>query len=226
LFIFFLSQTINLNAIKTPVWNKAFNVMLICLTILVLSFYTNTGYLSHHFLQSSNYLKKNNIFLAEKHLKNIEQNFMPYCHKGSSTNNLTTQLHLKKSEFLQAEQSIKKQLEIHPYNFNFWFDLGVIYEHQQKIKQAKTAYKKTLLYNCDYIQAKIKLLNIGLILKDENLVQQITNELTIIDAYLKLYQQNKVQYQKINKAVMQRDAFRQFKIQRDSLTFLITLTQG
>lgn len=217
LYIFFLSQSVKLNTIKWSIKNKAFNLILLCLTIFSLGFYANASYLSHHFFQASNYLKKNKNDLAEKHLRYIEQNPMPYCHKGFSTHYLNMQLHLKKSQFYKAEKSIKKQLKIHPYNYNFWFDLGIIYEHQQKIKQAKTAYKQTLFYKGDYISAKIKLLNIGFILKDEKLVEKMTNQLTVIDDYLQLYRQNEAIYQKIEKAVIKRNKFEQLKTQRDSI---------
>lgn len=217
LYMFFMSQVVCKKDVKNATANKIFSYLILLVVIFLFGFYTNTSYLSHHFLKCSNYFRSNNIVMVEKHLNFIQLSPMPYSHKGFSTEYLKMKLHLKKSQFLQAEKSILKQLKHHPYNFNFWLQLGSILEEQNKFKEARNAYEKALLYNCEFIPAQIKLLNVGYVLNDEKLVNHLKNELSIIDNYLNKYYENETTYKKISKAVKQKNVFEYFKSQRDGI---------
>jgi len=217
LYLLFLSQIIPKKVVTQSVFNKMLNYLIIGITIFALIFYANTSYLAHHFLKCSTYLKHNNVALAEKHLSYLELSPIQYLHKGVSTENLKMKLYLYKSQFQLAEASILKQLIQHPYNFNFWYELGNVLKQQYKFEQAKNAYEKALLFNCEYIPAQIKLLNMGFVLDDESIVTGLKKELSVIDVYLQEYQKNKARYKKISKAVKQKKVFQSFKAERDSI---------
>lgn len=217
LYLLFLSQFLPKKTILKPSYNKIINQAILATTIFLLAYYINTGYLSHHFLKCSNYFKRNNISLAEKHLNILEQNFMEYQHKGISTENLRMRFYYKNEQYLQAEKSMLKQLKQHPYNFNFWFQLGNILAKQYKFAEAKNAYQKALLYNCEFIPAQIKLLNLGFVLNDEEKINEMRHQLSPVDTYLAFYKQNEAAHSKIKKAVRQKKIFQYFKAQRDSI---------
>jgi len=169
------------------------------------------SYLSHYYLKCTTALQNNNIQSGELYLDKIKSNWLGYRHKGFSTFYLQAQVANKKKQYKVAETYMKQQIKSYPYNFNFWYELGEIYEQQNEKLAAIECYEKTLLYNCDFIPAKINLLKLGNQTNNNSLVKKMENELLEIDAFLKNYQQNEASYRQIKKAVKMQGDYNSFK---------------
>lgn len=208
--MFFLGGIIPMNSTKNGNQLIA-KLLLVVVSLCVLVFYTNASYLSHYYLKCTTALQNNNIQSSELYLDKIKNNWLGYQHKGFSTFYLQVQLANKQKQYKVAETYMMQQIKSHPYNFNFWHDLGEIYELQNEKLVAIECYEKALLYNCDLILTKINLLKLGIQTNNNSLVKRMENELLEIDAFLKNYQQNEASYRYIKKAVKMQAAYNSFK---------------
>jgi len=117
----------------------------------------------------------------------------------------------------KAIENIKKAIQRHPYNFTYHRNLGDVLFFQKKIRLAKKAYQKSLLYNCDFIPASIGLLKCEAVLGNEKQVNIIKRNLLYINDYINQYEQNQQSWSQHIKLTSFYNKYKQFKKQVDKI---------
>jgi len=194
---------------------------MVCICVATVFFHFNSiGMLYNYDLHKKSMTEKN-YYLSQFILDKLEKNplgFLGYNCTMISTNALWFDLYNKTGKPQIALQYLQAMLTKDPYNFNHWFRMGNTYAIQNNVPQAIECYKKVMLYNCDFIPAKIKLLEIYERENQFNNANMLWDELYEIDAYLNLYNKYKSRWKHFDKAVKKRDDYLVFKKQLNSIS--------
>jgi len=146
-------------------------------------------------------LKKENYEDCKVIIKDLEDSWVGYSHIGNTTDYLNFQLMEKMKCRNEAIKSLEIQLKKDPYNFNHWYDLGLENQRLRFLDKAVSCFENALLYNCDFIQAKVRLYFAHTALGDAKQALLYKNELHEIDEFLMLYKANEAIWENIPKAV-------------------------
>lgn len=146
-------------------------------------------------------LNKKNYTKCEILLKKLDDSKFGYIGRKPNVNILWYRFNKKQKKYNEMAQNLKKVLEVEPYNYVHYDDLGDALFKQKKIKPAKEAYEKSILYNCDYIPASIGLLKCEALLSNKKQFEIIKNNLLYINDYIVQYERNKQSWSKHKKLV-------------------------
>lgn len=201
---------------KTNIKNFLPAFFIVLLSAGNIFFHLNSIGMLHNYDSYKKAIDDKNYFLSQHIIEQLESNFVGFSGYNCtmiSTNDLWFDLYKKNSNLKIAKQYLQRMLTKDPYNFNNWFRMGNAYKDLENFQEAIKCYENVLLYNCDFIPAKIKLLELYEIDNQFEKADLLWKELHEIDAYLNLYNQYEKRWKHFNKAVEKRDHYLFFKQQ-------------
>jgi len=140
-------------------------------------------------------------------LKNFDENKFDFSYVGYTENYLNYQLMTKLHCRNEAIVHLEKHLTFHPYNFIHWYQLGMEYKRLNFLNNAINCFEKALLYNCDYINAKVRLYCIHTSLGNTEEANLYKNEFYEMENYLKQYHKNEGEWKNYPKAVRKKEHY-------------------
>jgi len=137
---------------------------------------------------------------CERMLENFDKNKIDFSQIGCTENYLKYQLMEKIECRNKAIEYLEKHLSIHPYNFINWYELGIQNQKLELYDSAILCFENALLYNCDYVKAKVGLYFVHTLSNNTEEANKYKNEFYEMEYYLKEYQINEHQWKYFPKA--------------------------
>jgi len=201
---------------KISIKNFFLPFFVICLCIGTIFFHLNSIAMLRNYDLYKEAKRDTNYMLCKYIIEKLEDNsigFMGYNYITISTDKLWYDLLKKTGKSEENLIYIQKMLNADPYNFNHWYTLANTLNHLNRESDAIKCYEKVLLFNCDFIPAKIKLLTLYEKYNMMEKANQLWNDLHEIDAYLRLYGQYENRWKHFSKAVEKKEDYLFFKTQ-------------
>jgi len=201
---------------KASIKNFFLPFFVTCLCISTIFFYLNSIVMLSNYDLYKEAKQNGNYMLSKYIIEKLEENpigFAGYNYITISTDKLWYDLTAKSGNSEGNLTYIQKMLNADPYNFNHWYTLANTLSNLDKQHEAIKCYEQVLLYNCDFIPAKIKLLTLYEKYNMLEKANQLWNDLHEIDAYLDLYSQYEDRWKHFSTAVEKKEDFLYFKNQ-------------
>jgi len=201
---------------KASIKNFVLPFFIICLCIGTIFFHLNSIAMLRNYDLYKEAKRNGKYMLCKYIIQKLEENsigFMGYNYVTISTDELWYDLYKRIGKSEENLVYIQKILNKDPYNFNHWHTLANTLSNLDRQSEAIECYEKVLLYNCDFIPAKIKLLKLYEKYNITEKANQLWNDLHEIDAYLELYSQYENRWKHFSTAVEKKEDFLFFKNQ-------------
>lgn len=170
-------------------------------------FYQNTKINMVNWSYFHKLLKKDSYKGCKLAINNIENTLVGFSYFGYTTDYLNFKLMRKGQDTNEALSYLERVINKDPYNFILWYEAGIENEKLGFYNKAITCFENALLYNCDYIKAKVKLYCMHSLTGNFMKAKLLKNELYELEAYLKRYNANEEQLKNYPKAVRKKNHY-------------------
>ena len=91
---------------------------------------------------------------------------------------------LRKQKFPDAEKELSKAVQVYPKYAAAWYELGVTYQQQKKIEEARNAYKQSVEADSKFVSPYPQLARLAAVEKKWDEVTQYTDKVLKLNPYL------------------------------------------